>query len=100
MNLTKIKIMTNSIKVDITVNGATLEFVNEYTYLGQLISPKDLITKEINTRVANGWEKYWSLKENMKSQQDLGMALKRKTFNTHPSMLNLRGVKHGHSPNP
>ncbi|GBP80410.1 Retrovirus-related Pol polyprotein from type-2 retrotransposable element R2DM; Endonuclease [Eumeta japonica] len=53
MNLTKTKIMTNSIKVDITVNGATLQFVNEYTYLGQLISPKDLITKEVNTRIAN-----------------------------------------------
>ncbi|GBP46520.1 Putative uncharacterized transposon-derived protein F52C9.6 [Eumeta japonica] len=69
------------IPVDITVNEATLEFVNEYTYLSQLISPKDLITKEINTRITNGWKKYRSLKEIMKSQ-DLGMALKTKTFNT------------------
>ncbi|CAH2097985.1 unnamed protein product [Euphydryas editha] len=81
MNLTKTKVMTNSIKVDITVSGAILEFVNEYTYLGQLISPKDITVKEINARIATGWKKFWSLKEIMKSQ-DLGIALKRKTFNT------------------
>ncbi|CAH2093264.1 unnamed protein product [Euphydryas editha] len=53
----------------------------EYTYLGQLISPKDITVKEINARIATGWKKFWSLKEIMKSQ-DLGIALKRKTFNT------------------
>lgn len=80
MNPRKTKLMTNSTKTNISVNHETLEFVEEYTYLGQLISPNDQTEKEINTRIANGWKKYWSLKEIMKSP-DLGMSLKRKTFN-------------------
>ena len=81
MNFSKTKLMTNSSKVDVKVSQENLEYVEEYTYLGQIISPKDQITKEVNTRIANGWKKYWSLKEIMKSR-DLGMALKKKTFNT------------------
>lgn len=80
MNPRKTKLMTNSTKTNISVNHETLEFVEEYTYLGQLISPNDQTEKEINTRIANGWKKYWSLKEIMKSP-DLSMSLKRKTFN-------------------
>ena len=39
------------------------------------------MSKEINKRIAYGWKKYWSLKEIMKSK-DLGIHIKRKTFNT------------------
>ncbi|GBP32374.1 Putative uncharacterized transposon-derived protein F52C9.6 [Eumeta japonica] len=73
-------IFNNILISDSIPKRGNLEFVSKYTYLGQLISPKNLIAKEINTRIANGWKKFWSLEEIMKSQ-DLGMSLKRKTFN-------------------
>ena len=40
MNYTKTKLMTNSTKIDIRVSQETLEYVDEYTYLGQLISQR------------------------------------------------------------
>ncbi|CAH0723827.1 unnamed protein product, partial [Brenthis ino] len=65
--------------VDITINGDLFDYVTEYVYLGQIISPSDQMTKEINKRIAYGWKKYWSLKEVIKSKV-LGIHLKRKTF--------------------
>lgn len=81
MNATKTKLMTNALEVDIQVNDKRLEFVNEYIYLGQTITFKDQTTKEINTRIAQGWKKYWSLKEIFKGK-DYNLNIKRKTFNT------------------
>lgn len=81
MNDEKTKMMTNSTKVDIKVNASNLEYMDEYVYLGQTISPKDQMTKEIDKRIAYGWRKYWSLKEIMKSKE-LSMNIKRKAFNT------------------
>ncbi|CAK1591386.1 unnamed protein product [Parnassius mnemosyne] len=75
------KIMTNSTKSNITINGDSLEYVKDYIYLGQVISIEDQMPKEINLRIATGWKKYWSLKEIVKSK-DLNMSIKRKTFNT------------------
>ncbi|KAI8422947.1 hypothetical protein MSG28_014050 [Choristoneura fumiferana] len=81
MNTNKTKLMTNSSEVNIEVNGNMLEYVKEYTYLGQIISPEDSMSKEINKRIACGWRKYWSLKEIMKNK-NIGMHIKKKTFNT------------------
>lgn len=77
MNTNKTKLMTNSIEV----NGIKFEYVTEYVYLGQIISPEDYMTKEISKRIASGWKKYWALKEIVKNK-DLSMHIKRKTFNT------------------
>ncbi|GBP75857.1 Putative uncharacterized transposon-derived protein F52C9.6 [Eumeta japonica] len=73
--------MTNSVPVDITINGQKLEYVEEYVYLGQIISPNDQTSKEINKRIATGWNKYWALKEITKSKK-LSMKIKKKTFDT------------------
>lgn len=81
MNTSKTKVMTNTAKVDIRVKDGVLEYVEDYTYLGQVISTKDQMTKEINLRIATGWKKYWALKEIMKSKE-LGMSTKRKIFNS------------------
>lgn len=81
MNTSKTKVMTNTAKVTITVNNSALEYVEDYIYLGQVISTKDQMTKEINLRIASGWKKYWALKEIMKSKE-LGISMKRKTFNS------------------
>lgn len=81
MNSSKTKVMTNSSEVGIKVEDKQLQYVKEYVYLGQIISPQDQTMKEINKRIAMGWKKYWSLKEVMKSR-DISLATKRKLFNT------------------
>lgn len=50
--------MTNSEPIEI--KGQQIEYVDEYCYLGQIISPKDQITVEINKRksVECGWKRY------------------------------------------
>lgn len=65
--------------------------MGSYIYLGKIISFKDQIIQEINTRIATGWKKYWSSKEIMKSK-DLGMELKKKMFKSSTPM----DAKHGH----
>lgn len=81
MNKEKTKVLTNSNPIAITIENQALEYVDEYCYLGQIISHKDQSTKEINRRILNGWKKYWSLKEVLKSKE-LSMSTKRKVFNT------------------
>lgn len=81
INASKTKLMTNSREIDIMVDGIKIEYVKEYNYLGQIISPSDVMTKEITRRIAQGWRKYWSLKEIVKSK-DLGNHIKKKTFKT------------------
>lgn len=81
MNTTKTKLLTNSDNRVISINNEPLEYVEEYVYLGQIISFKDQTDKEIKRRIANGWRKYWSLKEIMKAN-DLSIGTKRKVYNT------------------
>lgn len=81
INLTKTKMMTNSTPIDITNNGQKFEYVEEYVYLGQIISPNDQMSKEIDKRIATGWKKFWALKEVMKSKE-LSIKIKKKTFDT------------------
>ncbi|GBP10248.1 Putative uncharacterized transposon-derived protein F52C9.6 [Eumeta japonica] len=52
INASKTKLMTNSRETDIMVDGNKIEYVKEYIYLGQIISPSDEMTKEINRRIA------------------------------------------------
>lgn len=56
-------IMTNAMKEEIYVNGGQIEFVNEYIYLGQLISPENTIKMETISRIANSWKRFWTLSE-------------------------------------
>lgn len=81
MNLNKTKIMSNSSQNDIIkVNNEQIEYVNEYIYLGQLISNEDCMKKEVERRTANTWKRYWSLSEVMKNKE-MPMKEKRKVFN-------------------
>lgn len=81
MNTSKTKALTNSIEEPIVVNNHLIEYVQEYTYLGQIISHKDLTTIEIETRIGNAWKRYWSFKELMKNKET-NIYIKRKLFNT------------------
>ncbi|GBP24130.1 Putative uncharacterized transposon-derived protein F52C9.6 [Eumeta japonica] len=76
MNINKTKLLTNSNKYEIKINNQPVEYVDEYIYSGQIISHTDTTTKEIKRRIANGWKRYWSLKEIMKSI-DLSIGIKK-----------------------
>ncbi|GBP24410.1 Putative uncharacterized transposon-derived protein F52C9.6 [Eumeta japonica] len=47
-------VMTNSIEVEIKLDGNSLEYVSEYVYLEQIIAPNDQMSKKINKRIASG----------------------------------------------
>lgn len=80
MNTSKTKAMTNSKAEAITLNGNPIEYVEEYTYLGQVISPIDQTSKEIETRIGNAWKRYWTFKEVMKNKE-MSINIKRKLYN-------------------
>lgn len=65
MNSSKTKMMTNSTPIDITINEQKLEYVEEYVYLGQIISPNDQrpMFKEIDKKI-DCVEKIWGLQRN------------------------------------
>ncbi|KAG7311380.1 hypothetical protein JYU34_002422 [Plutella xylostella] len=79
LNETKTKIMTNYTQIPVIANGKQLEYVEDYVYLGQVISFQNRLDKEIDRRVNMGWKKYWSLKYIFKS--NLHISIKRKVFN-------------------
>ncbi|GBP74986.1 Putative uncharacterized transposon-derived protein F52C9.6 [Eumeta japonica] len=81
LNPEKTKIMTNGKKDPVTVEQTQISYVDEYIYLGQLISPEDNINKEVERRIAKGWKKYWGAKEIMKDK-NLHISTKSKLFNT------------------
>lgn len=61
MNMTKTQLMTNRQEIPISIDGTTLPYATEYTYLGQLISFKDKTGKEIRRRISLAWKSFWSL---------------------------------------
>ncbi|GBP66503.1 Putative uncharacterized transposon-derived protein F52C9.6 [Eumeta japonica] len=81
MNGSKTKVMTNREEIAITVHDSNIEYVRTYTYLGQIIAFRDQTNIEIERRVANAWNRYWSLKEILKSEH-FPIAAKRKVFNS------------------
>lgn len=81
MSTTKTKIMSNANREKIYVNQLEIEYVNEYVYLGQIISPNDQNNKEVDRRVCNTWKRFWALKEVMKNR-DIPMTAKTKLHDT------------------
>jgi hydrogenase maturation factor len=47
----KTKVMTNITEIEIKLNGEALEYVPEYTHLGQLMSFQDNSGREIKRRI-------------------------------------------------
>lgn len=80
MNFDKTKIMTNGCKRIIKVEGEPIEFVDDYVYLGKLVSFRDVDKEEIERRIAITWKKFWSLKEILKS--NIAIDLKKKVMDT------------------
>lgn len=78
INHTKTKIITNYYEHPISIESTKIGYVKDYIYLGQLISFKNRLDKEINRRIANAWKKFWSLKKIFKNK--ISLEIKRKTF--------------------
>ncbi|GBP89626.1 hypothetical protein EVAR_57265_1 [Eumeta japonica] len=81
MNVAKI-MSHSSQKEDIKIDDQQLEYVNEYIYLGKLVSPTENVQKEIERRIANTWKTFWSLSDIMKNKE-MPKLKKRKVFNTY-----------------
>ncbi|KAJ4440667.1 hypothetical protein ANN_08814 [Periplaneta americana] len=62
MNPEKTKLMSNASEDPIHLNGQPLEYVEDYTYLGQNLSFSSNSEKEIKRRISMAWKKFWSLK--------------------------------------
>uniref|UniRef100_A0A2H1VGL6 SFRICE_021038 n=1 Tax=Spodoptera frugiperda TaxID=7108 RepID=A0A2H1VGL6_SPOFR len=76
MNMSKTKLMTNSLKHRLEVDGVEIAYVQEYIYLGQLVSFQARQEKEVARRTENAWKSYWSMGDIMKG--NLPLTLKRK----------------------
>lgn len=61
MNTSKTKLMTNNEPKSISIGGTIMEYVQEYKYLGQIISFSNRGKEEINHRITAAWSKFWSL---------------------------------------
>jgi hypothetical protein len=61
MNPGKTKLMTNG-ATPIFLNGQQLEYVQDYTYLGQNLSFHKGSEKGIKRRIGLAWKGFWSLK--------------------------------------
>jgi Reverse transcriptase (RNA-dependent DNA polymerase) len=62
-NFQKTKVMSNTDVNNFTINGHIIEKVQEYKYLGQLISFEDRGSKEVNARIRAEWNSFWSQKK-------------------------------------
>ena len=68
--------MTNSTKHRVMVDGHQMEYVDEYIYLGQLVSFSNRLDKEVDRRVENAWKSYWSMKDLMNLNNPLKLKQK------------------------
>ncbi|XP_052738156.1 uncharacterized protein LOC128198192 [Bicyclus anynana] len=76
INFNKSKIMTNHIETPIIVENTQLEFINKYIYLGKQISfQNDRNEEEIERRIKFAWNKFWSMKEVLKSQMPMKLKI-------------------------
>lgn len=81
LNTNKTKIMTNSKTVPIVIANAPIEYVHEYIYLGKQTSfKKSRHRDELSRRVNIAWNKFWSLKEVLKS--NLPVRLKKQVLDS------------------
>jgi hypothetical protein len=53
--------MCNTGETNFTLNGKQIETVNEYKYLGSLVSFENHEMKEVNARIAGAWRSFWAL---------------------------------------
>jgi hypothetical protein len=81
MNMKKTKVMFNKFtrQAEVQVNGISIEKVDEYVYLGQLVTMQSDKTDEIKRRIVAGWAAFNRSRDIMKSK--MPVCLKRKVYN-------------------
>ncbi|KAG6440870.1 hypothetical protein O3G_MSEX001526 [Manduca sexta] len=83
MNMDKTKIMSNVhvVPTPIEVGGSTLEVVDEYVYLGQVVRlGRSNFEREVNRRIQLGWAAFGKLRNVFSSK--IPQCLKSKVFNS------------------
>eukprot|EP00794_Sanderia_malayensis_P002427 gene2427-2794_t len=86
MNKKKTKIMCNGIakkrrRKGIMIDGEQLEEVDEYKYLGRLLTSGNEMAKEIDERITSAWKRFGQYSTFMRDQR-MPLCLKRKITNT------------------
>ncbi len=81
MNMKKTKIMYNKhlIGRQIMIRNKALKLVEEYIYLGQMVSANPAHKKEIRGRIGMGWSAFG--KQNLVMNSNLPLSLKKKVYN-------------------
>lgn len=76
VNWDKTKLMTNRKKAPMTILSSNLEYVENYIYLGHLITFKKCTETEIERRTKSTWNKYWAMKEIFKNKLPIKLKTK------------------------
>ncbi|XP_039759598.1 uncharacterized protein LOC120633456 [Pararge aegeria] len=80
MNQSKTCIITNSVEIPTVIQSQTINYVNEYIYLGQSKSFEVHTIIEVERPIKVAWSKYWALKHIFKSK--IPLAIKKKAMDT------------------
>ena len=80
LNIAKTKYMSNIPNENIKLGEMEIEIVEEYTYLGRIISFQNGLNKELQTRKKKAWRGYWALKQVFKG--NMKIASKTKILNS------------------
>jgi Reverse transcriptase (RNA-dependent DNA polymerase) len=68
MNKEKTQVMSNTDDTNFEIDGWKIEKVEEYKYLGQIVSFQHKMTKELDTRISAAWRSFWALKKFLLSE--------------------------------
>jgi len=58
VNKNKTKYMSNNPETELRINGTLIKEVEEYSYLGQVVSLTGGLDTELTIRAENAWKKY------------------------------------------
>ena len=86
MNKRKTKIMCNEVarrtrRNGISIDGEQLEEVEEYKYLGRLLTPGNEMAREIDGRITAGWKRFGQYSSFLKDKK-IPMCMKEKIIDT------------------
>ncbi|XP_039278724.1 uncharacterized protein LOC120350224 [Nilaparvata lugens] len=87
LNAQKTRLMTNSEKIRVEIDCGILDYVEDYEYLGQVISFVNRSVKEIKHRIDKGWKKYWALKRIFKGNYSNNLKGKALSMCVYPTIL-------------
>jgi len=60
INVEKTKILSNARKEKVVIADEVIKWVNEFKYLGRVISFVNKRDRELSSRIRGGWKNFWS----------------------------------------